>query len=63
MLTDQASTTRTSISIDAELRDGARKRMKALKYRKFSQYVAALIEKDVREGGDHVTVRRAKSAN
>jgi hypothetical protein len=48
---------RTTISIDEALYKAAEKRASALGYKAFSQYVAYLIEKDVRERGQHITVR------
>ena len=48
---------RTTISVDARLFTTAQHRAKALGYKSFSEYVAYLIEKDLRERGQHVTVR------
>ena len=48
---------RTTISIDGGLLTTAKQRLKALKYKSFSEYVAYLIEKDLRERGQHVTIR------
>jgi metal-responsive CopG/Arc/MetJ family transcriptional regulator len=48
---------RTTISVDAALLTKARQRSKALGYKSFSEYVAYLIEKDLRERGQHVTIR------
>jgi hypothetical protein len=50
-------TRRTTISIDAGLFMTAQHRAKALKYKSFSEYVAYLIENDLRERGQHVTIR------
>ena len=52
------STSRATISIDADLFEKAQKRAKALKYRGgFSEYVAFLIDKDVTERPQHIVVR------
>jgi hypothetical protein len=48
---------RTTISIDAGLFTAGQHRSKALGYKSFSEYVAYLIETDLRERGQHVTIR------
>ena len=50
-------TARTTISLDKDMMKSAKERAKALKYRKFSQYVATLVENDLKERGKHVIVR------
>ena len=56
------STSRATISIDAELFEKAQRRAKALNYRGgFSEYVAFLINKDVTERPKHVVVREELS--
>lgn len=57
---DEDNVKRTSISLPPEVATNAKKRMRSLKYRKFSQYVAALIEQDIDRGGDHIIKRRAR---
>lgn len=52
-------TARTTISLDKPQMKAAQKRARELKYKKFSPYVAYLIEKDLAENPDHVTVRKA----
>lgn len=54
-------TARTTISLDKPQMAAARKRARELKYKKFSPYVAYLIEKDLAENPDHVTVRKTPS--
>jgi hypothetical protein len=56
------STSRATISIDADLFEKAQRRAKALNYRGgFSEYVAFLISKDVTERPKHVVVREEAS--
>ena len=49
---------RTTISIDPLVMMKAKRRMRSLGIRKFSQYVALLLEKDQREGGDLTVVKK-----
>jgi hypothetical protein len=42
---------RTTVSIDKDVYELARCRMRALGIRKFSRYIALLLEKDYRERG------------
>jgi hypothetical protein len=48
---------RKTVSLDPELYESAEARMKRLKYKKFSRYIADLIAKDVRERGPLTVVR------
>lgn len=49
--------TRTTVSIDGDVYLLAKKRMRALRIRKFSRYVELLLEKDVRERGPLTVVK------
>lgn len=51
---------RTTVSIDPDVMKTAKRRMRALGIRKFSQYVALLLEKDQREGGSLTVVKKPK---
>jgi hypothetical protein len=53
---------RKTISIDPDVWDSAEARMKRLKLRKFSRYVAALIEQDVKKRGPLTVVREEEDA-
>jgi hypothetical protein len=48
---------RTTVSIDPRVMRIAKTRMRALGIRKFSQYVALLLEKDQREAGPLIVVK------
>lgn len=48
---------RKTVSLDPQTYKAAVQRMRRLKYRKFSRYVADLIEKDIRERGAITIVR------
>ena len=48
---------RTTVSIDPQIMRLAKTRMRALGIRKFSQYVALLLEKDQRERGPIIVVK------
>lgn len=48
---------RTTVSIDPRIMRLAKQRMRALGIRKFSQYVALVLEKDQREGGPIVIIK------
>lgn len=54
----KAGVKRTTVSLPPDVAKEARKRMKSLKYRKFSQYVSSLIEQDVAKGGSHIIERK-----
>ena len=49
---------RTTISIDPVVMRKAKRRMRSLGIRMFSQYVALLLEKDQREGGPLTVVKK-----
>ena len=48
---------RKTVSLAPALLEAAARRMAALGIRKFSQYVALLLEKDEREGGPIIVVK------
>ncbi len=48
---------RTTVSLDPRIMRLAKQRMRALGIRKFSQYVALVLEKDQREGGPLTVVK------
>lgn len=60
MAEDNIYSARATISLDKGLMAAAKKRMRALKYRKFSQYVATLIEQDLRDRPPHVIIHEEK---
>ncbi len=62
MAEDNIHSARATISLDKGLMAAAKKRMRALKYRKFSQYVATLIEQDLRDRPPHVIIHEEKPA-
>jgi hypothetical protein len=51
---------RTTISINEGLFNAGRQRATALGYKSFSEYIAYLIEEDLRERGQHVTIREER---
>jgi hypothetical protein len=51
----------TTVSVDPNVMRLAKRRMKALGIRKFSQYVGLLLEKDQRAGGSLVVIKRPRA--
>lgn len=61
-MSKEENVARTTVSIDPAVMRLAKRRMKALGIRKFSQYVALLLEKDQRERGPIVVVKEEKTS-
>lgn len=56
-MSETDNTARATISLEKQTMAEAKKRQKAMRYPKFSQYVAALIQQDLEKRGRHVIVR------
>lgn len=51
---------RTTVSLDPAIMRLAKKRMRALGIRKFSQYVSLVLEKDAQTGGSLTVVKKPR---